>query len=169
MTGPPPTTGSSWHGTSSACSRCCIARDLEQVQAGRAKVFPRQVITLFQGALALRDQFLAGVIDEAALQAAHDHKVEELFDLSEQPRVNAANERLAKHLYHYGEQWLTFPGGSEHPGDEPQGRAGLEDADCQPQGLGREPHGGRGRGPVRAAIDVSHVQAARGVVLGIPG
>ncbi len=31
-----------------------------------------------------------------------------LFALSERPRVNAANERLAKHLYHYGEQWLTF-------------------------------------------------------------
>ena len=31
------------------------------------------------------------------------------FALSERPcGVNAANERLAKHLYHYGEQWLTF-------------------------------------------------------------
>ena len=39
---------------------------------------------------------------------AHDHYVEDLFALSERPRVNAANERLAKHLYHYGEQWLTF-------------------------------------------------------------
>lgn len=84
------------------------AHDLEQIQAGRAKVFPRQVITLFQGALAVRDQFLAGALDEAALAAAHDHYVEELFDLSEPSRVNAANERLAKHLYHYGEQWLTF-------------------------------------------------------------
>jgi len=84
------------------------AHDLEQVQAGRAKVFPRQVITLFQGALAVRDQFLAGASDAAALAAAHDRYVEELFALSERPRGNAANARLAKHLYHYGEQWLTF-------------------------------------------------------------
>lgn len=84
------------------------AHDLEQIQAGRAKVFPRQVIRLFQGALAVRDQFLAGALDEAALAAAHEHYVDELFDLSEPTRANAANERLAKHLYHYGEQWLTF-------------------------------------------------------------
>jgi transposase len=84
------------------------ARDLGQVQAGRAKAFPRQVITLFQEALEVRDRFLAGVLDEAGLQAAHDRYVEDLFALSERPRVNAANERLAKHLYHYGEQWLTF-------------------------------------------------------------
>src|SRR5205807_2983319 len=42
------------------------------------------------------------------LQAAHTQYVEELFALAERPRVNAANERLARHLYHYGEQWLTF-------------------------------------------------------------
>ncbi len=56
----------------------------------------------------MRDRFLAGVLDEAGLQAAHDRYVEDLFALSGRPRVNAANERLAKHLYHYGEQWLTF-------------------------------------------------------------
>lgn len=84
------------------------AHDLEQVQAGRAKVFPRQVISLFQGALEVRDQFLAGVLDAAALHAAHARCVDELFDLSGPPRANAANERLAKHLYHHGEQWLTF-------------------------------------------------------------
>src|SRR4029078_1969352 len=48
------------------------------------------------------------VLDEAARRAAHDDKVEELFALSERPRVNAANERLAKHLDHYRDQWLTF-------------------------------------------------------------
>ncbi len=58
------------------------ARDLEQVQAGRAQVFPRQVITLFQGALEVRDRFRAGVLDGTALQAAHDHYVEDLFALS---------------------------------------------------------------------------------------
>lgn len=84
------------------------AQQLEEVQVGSAKVFPRQVITLFQGALAVRDQFLAGTVDVAELSAAHDHYVGELLDLTQRPRANAANERLAKHLYHYGEQWLTF-------------------------------------------------------------
>jgi transposase len=84
------------------------AHDLEEVQAGRAKAFPRQVITLFQGALQVRDQFLAGDLDEAGLRAAHARYVEELFALAERPRANAANDRLARHLYHYGEQWLTF-------------------------------------------------------------
>ena len=84
------------------------AHDLEAIQVGRAKVFPRQVITLFQGALQVRDEFLAGALDTPALAAAHDRCVEELFDLSEPPRVNAANARLANHVYHYGELWLTF-------------------------------------------------------------
>ena len=57
----------------------------------------------------MRDRFLAGVLDEAGLQAARTIATSRtLFALSERPRVNAANERLAKHLYHYGEQWLTF-------------------------------------------------------------
>jgi transposase len=84
------------------------AHDLEEVQTGRARVFPRQVITLFQGALQVRDQFLTGTLDEAELKAAHGQYVEDLFALAERPRANAANDRLARHLYHYGEQWLTF-------------------------------------------------------------
>lgn len=49
------------------------AHNLQEIQVGAAKAFPRQVITLFQGALAVRDHFLAGTVDEAALQTAHDH------------------------------------------------------------------------------------------------
>jgi transposase len=84
------------------------AHDLEEIQTGRAKQFPRQVITLFQEALAVRDAFLAGALDEAELRAAHGHYVEGLLALAERPRANTANDRLARHLYHYGEQWLTF-------------------------------------------------------------
>ena len=84
------------------------AHDLEGAQVGRAKAFPRQVITLFQGALEVRDEFHAGRLDAAALQAAHDRYVAELLALTERPRANAANERLAGHLYGHGEQWLTF-------------------------------------------------------------
>jgi transposase len=84
------------------------SHELEEAQAGAAKVFPRQVITLFQGALAARDEFLDGRLDAAALEQVHEHYVNELLDLTERPRTNAANECLAKHLYGHGEQWLTF-------------------------------------------------------------
>lgn len=84
------------------------ARDLGQVQAGRAKAFPRQVITLFQEAAGGARPVPGGGTRRGRAASAHDRYVEDLFALSERPRVNAANERLAKHLYHYGEQWLTF-------------------------------------------------------------
>lgn len=84
------------------------AHDLVEIQVGQAKVFPRQVINLFQGALGIRDQFLAGALDAAALSTAHDRYVDDLFTLAEQPGTNAANTRLARHMYHYGEQWFTF-------------------------------------------------------------
>jgi transposase len=86
----------------------CRSHELEAAQSGAAKMFPRQVITLFQGALAVRDQFLTGALDATALEQAHEHYVQELLDLTEPKRTNAANDCLAKHLYGHGEQWLTF-------------------------------------------------------------
>ena len=53
------------------------ARDMGQVQAGRAKAFSRQVITLFQEAAGGARPVPGGVLDEAGLQAAHDRYVEE--------------------------------------------------------------------------------------------
>jgi transposase len=84
------------------------ARELEQSLAGRAKAFPRQVITLFQGALQVRDAALAGEVDAAGLEQAHQRYVNALLDLTERSRSNEANERLARHLYNHGEQWLMF-------------------------------------------------------------
>jgi transposase len=84
------------------------ARELEAQAVGRAKVFPRQVIKLFQGALAVRDAAVAGALNAAVLAAAHERYVNALLDLTERPRVNAANEALARHLYAHGEQWLMF-------------------------------------------------------------
>jgi transposase len=84
------------------------ARALADKQTGPAKIFPRQVLDLFQAALATRDQFLEGQIDEAALEQAHTHSVAQLLDLSGRPRANAANQTFANHLYHHGEQWLMF-------------------------------------------------------------
>jgi transposase len=84
------------------------ARELEQSQAGRAKAFPRQVISLFQGALRVRDAALAGDVDEAEREREHLRCVNALLDLTERPRANAANAQLAQHLWNHGEQWLMF-------------------------------------------------------------
>lgn len=84
------------------------ARALADKQAGAAKVFPRQVIDLFQGALRTRDRFLDGHLGEAALERAHTRYVAQLLDLSGRPRSNAANRTFANHLYDHGEQWLMF-------------------------------------------------------------
>ena len=84
------------------------ARDLEQSQGGRAKAFPRQVITLFQGALQVRDAARAGEVDEAQLEREHLRYVNALLDLTGRPRSNEANAQLAQHLWNHGEQWLMF-------------------------------------------------------------
>jgi transposase len=84
------------------------ARALLDKQIDAAKYFPQQVIELFEAALQVRDAFLAGAIDRAALAQAHDDYVAALFELTEPLRLNPLNERFAAHLYHYGEQWLEF-------------------------------------------------------------
>ena len=84
------------------------ARALAEKQAGAAKVFPRQVLDLFQGALQARDRFLGGEMGAAALEQAHTRYVAQLLDLSGRPRANEANQAFANHLYNHGEQWLMF-------------------------------------------------------------
>jgi transposase len=84
------------------------ARELEQSQAGRAKEFPRQVISLFQGALQVRDAALAGEVDAQELEREHLRCVNALLDLTERPRANEANRLLAQHLWKHGEQWFMF-------------------------------------------------------------
>jgi transposase len=84
------------------------ARKLVEQHTGAAQRFPNQVIDLFQGALAVRDQFLEKRLDRAALQQAHEDYTTRLLALTERPRANEANETLAKHLYQHGEQWFMF-------------------------------------------------------------
>jgi transposase len=97
-----------------ACHQQCLAHplrrahDLERDQAGAAKRFPRQVIDLFQGALAVRDAYLAGEGDATLLAVAHERYVGELHALTERPRHNAANDTLARHLWAHAEQWFQF-------------------------------------------------------------
>lgn len=87
---------------------CRRAHDLEAAHGGAAQVFPRQVIDLFQDALRSRDRVLDGRDDAAVLLTAHEQSVTRLLTLTERPRANEANERLAKHLYTHGEQWFQF-------------------------------------------------------------
>ena len=84
------------------------ARELEQSQSGRARVLPRQVISLFQGALRVRDAALAGEVDAQELEREHLRHVNALLDLTERPRANEANRLLAQHLWDHGEQWFMF-------------------------------------------------------------
>ncbi len=84
------------------------AHDLEQAQVRAAKHFPRQVSALFSGALEVRDLYLDGDLTEAELAAAHAWYVDGVQALTERPRANAANARLARHLWVHAEQWFAF-------------------------------------------------------------
>ena len=97
-----------------ACHQQCQAHvlrrahELEEAAAGRAKVFPRQVIALFKKSLAVRDRFARRQPDDGTRQRTHEDFTARLLALTEKPRRNAANNRLAAHLYRHGEQWFLF-------------------------------------------------------------
>lgn len=84
------------------------ATKMEENATGRAKDFPRQVIEILRGSLAVRDQFLAGQVSEAERLQAHDQYTENLRELSSRPRGNAGNARLAYHLYKHTGEWFMF-------------------------------------------------------------
>jgi transposase len=97
-----------------ACHQQCLAHplrrahNLEGVQVRAAKRLPRQVIELLRGALQVRDLYRDGDLTEAELAGAHAWYVDALQALTERPRSNAANERLARHLWVHAEQWFQF-------------------------------------------------------------
>lgn len=73
-----------------------------------AVIFPRKVQALLQEALAARDDREAGKITpRAAVAKAHelDRRMQALLTPT---RGNAANERLANHLWNHGSQLFTF-------------------------------------------------------------
>jgi transposase len=97
-----------------ACHQQCLAHvlrrahDLEQRQVRAAKRFPRQVTELLCGALVVRDLYRNGDLTEAELAGAHAWYVNAAQALTERPRSNAANERLARQLWVHAEQWFQF-------------------------------------------------------------
>jgi transposase len=84
------------------------AHQLELRQTGRAKGFARQVIDLFQEALQERDALLARQAGDAEREAAYETYFGRLWDLTERPRVNAANDRFARHLHYHVGEWFPF-------------------------------------------------------------
>ncbi len=97
-----------------ACHQQCLAHplrrahNLEQSQVRAAKRFPRQVIELLCGALQVRDLYRDGDLTEVELAGAHAWYVDQVQALTERPRANAANGRLARHLWVHAEQWFAF-------------------------------------------------------------
>ena len=118
--------GSDWSGTfvhdgwssydrfHEACHQQCQAHvlrrahDLEEAATGRAKVFPRQVIDLFQESLRVRDQFAQEPPDLDTREQVFADFVDRLWALTRRPRADAANDRLAGHLSNHLPQWFLF-------------------------------------------------------------
>lgn len=117
-----------------ACHQQCQAHvlrrahELEEAAWGRAKVFPRQVIELFKKSLALRKRFAQRPPDDATRQRAHEDFTARLLALTEKPRSNAANNRLAAHLYAHGEQWFLFLLDSTMPATNYRGEQAIRPA-----------------------------------------
>jgi transposase len=75
--------------------------------------FPRRVAELLQTGLELRDRHAAGAISTHGLAVARGRLENALADVVFPPKTNAANERLAQHLWNHFDQLFTF---LRHPG-----------------------------------------------------
>jgi transposase len=82
--------------------------DLLETATGGTVRFPRRVQELLQAALDLRDRHAAGQISGHGLAVARGRLANELADAVFPPKSNAANERLAQHLWNHLDQLLTF-------------------------------------------------------------
>jgi transposase len=70
--------------------------------------FPRRIKSLLQAALGLRDRAAAGRVSPHGLAVARGRLANTLTQAIFTPKSNAANERLAKHLWKHRDQLLTF-------------------------------------------------------------
>jgi transposase len=83
-------------------------REMLQSATGGAVRFPRRVKGLLQAALDLRDRHAAGRVSAHGLAVARGRLGNELADAIFPPKSNAANERLARHLWAHRNDMLTF-------------------------------------------------------------
>jgi transposase len=84
------------------------ARGLVDKHTGAAKLFPQQVIDLLTQALGLRERFDAANAAPERRGHAYEDYVQRLRALTERPRRNEANARLAKHLSKHAGSWFLF-------------------------------------------------------------
>jgi transposase len=73
-----------------------------------AVCFPRRVAELLRAGLGLRDRHAAGAISRHGLAVARGRLENRLSDLIFPPKANAANERLAQHLWAHRADLFTF-------------------------------------------------------------
>jgi transposase len=66
------------------------------------------VSALLHGALLLRGRHTAGQLSDHGLAVCRGRLTNELFDAIYPPKANAANERLAQHLWNYRNNLLPF-------------------------------------------------------------
>ena len=79
------------------------------VTATRGAVrFPRRVAELLRAGLDLRDRHAEGEISRHGLAVARGRLENQLSDLIFPPKTNAANERLAQHLWAHRADLFTF-------------------------------------------------------------
>jgi transposase len=73
-----------------------------------AVCFPRRMAELLRAGLGLRDRHAPGEISRRGLAVARGRLENQLSDLIFPPKTNAANERLAQHLWNHGDELFTF-------------------------------------------------------------
>jgi transposase len=82
--------------------------EMEAVATRGAVCFPRRVAELLRAGLDLRDRHEAGEISRHGLAVACGRLESQLCDLLFPPKTNAANERLAQHLWAHRDELFTF-------------------------------------------------------------
>jgi transposase len=84
------------------------ADELEADATRGAVRFPRRVAELLRAGLDLRDRHATGTISTHGLAVARGRLENELAGLIWPPKTNAANERLAQHLWSHRDELFTF-------------------------------------------------------------
>ena len=84
------------------------ADEMDATATRGAVRFPRRVAELLRAGLDLRDRHAAGEISRHGLAVARGRLENQLSDLIFPPKMNAANERLAQHLWEHRDDLFTF-------------------------------------------------------------
>jgi transposase len=88
-----------------------LLRRADQMEAAATRgavCFPRRVAELLRAGLDLRDRHAAGEISRHGLAVACGRLENQLSELIFPPKTNAANERLAQHLWAHRDDLFTF-------------------------------------------------------------